>query len=294
MITFNIKSFANQVAVFFVIFGFNIIFFTFFTLLTAGMFFGLENLQTAGALRYVSGLSQAGIFGLTALECAFLFGNKNIVNYLQLNTGVSIRQCFFVILIAVVSLPVLSYIIAWNEGVILPQCMSLIEKWMREWEDSAAKTTEILLSGSGVQVLFVNLAVIAVIPAFCEEFLFRGLLISWLKKQISNIHIVVILSACIFSAIHLQFYGFVPRFLLGLYLGYLFVWTGSIWVSILAHFINNAMSVIASYLFNNQYIDTKYQDIGNVGDNYLFIFLSAIFTAVCIYFLYRKKILENT
>ena len=290
---FSVKSTANQVAIFFVIAGINILFFSLFTALTAGLFFGLENLYTAGALRYISSVTQAGIFGLTAFECAFLFSNKNTVNYLQLNTGVCVWKCLLLVLIAVTSLPALSYIITWNEGITLPQGMSSIEIWLRKQENSAAKITELLLSGNSLSILFLNVTVMAIIPALCEEFLFRGLIIKWLKTHISNIHIVVFLSACIFSAIHLQFYGFVPRFLLGLYLGYLFIWTGSIWVCIIAHFINNAMAVIVSYLFNNQFISTNYQDFGNAGDNYVLLALSVLLTAGCIYLLYRKKELHS-
>jgi len=286
---FDLKSSANQVAVFFVILGFNFIFFSFFASISVVFFFGTENLYSAESLRYISSITQLGVFGLTAFECAYLFNNKHAVNYLQINTGVSVLKCFLIILIAAVSLPALSHIIAWNEGIKLPQFMSAVETWMREKEDTMAGITSQLLSGKSVEILLVNLAVMAVITAVCEEFLFRGLIITWFRRQITNIHVVVFISACIFSAIHLQFYGFVPRFLLGLYLGYLFVWTGSIWACIIAHFINNGMVVTVAYLFNNQFINTEHQDFGNVGDNYLLIVLSVILTTVCIYFLYRKK-----
>jgi membrane protease YdiL (CAAX protease family) len=160
---------------------------------------------------------------------------------------------------------------------------------MRKQEDATAEIVARLLSGSSVTVLCLNLAVMAIIPAVCEEFLFRGLLITWLKRQLSNTHVVVFISAFIFSAIHLQFYGFVPRFLLGLYLGYLFMWTGSIWACIIVHFINNVMAVIVSFLFNNQLINTEYQHFGDVGENYWLIGLSVVFTTICVYFFYRKE-----
>ena len=291
MINFNIKSTANQVTVFLLLLGLNVVFFSFFTELTARLFFGTENLyDTPNALRYINSITQIGIFGLTAFECAFLFSGKKPVHYLQLNTGISGLNCLLLILIAVVSLPALSHIIAWNEGVKLPQCMSSIEAWMREKEDATTEITSLMLLGNSKWVLFVNLVVMAIIPAVCEEFLFRGIFITWLKNRIKNIHIVLIISAFIFSAIHLQFYGFVPRFLLGLYFGYLFIWTGSLWACIVVHFINNAMAVAVSYLFNNQLINTDYQQFGNVGDNYLLIGLSVLLTTVCVYFLHRLKI----
>ena len=285
----NVQSSANQVAVFFVVLGFNIVFFTFFTSLTATLFFGMENLQSAGALRYISSLQQLIIYGLTAFECAYLFYNKNAISYLQLNKGISVWTCFLFILIAVVSLPAMSCVITWNENIHLPQSMSSIETWMRNQEDATAEIVTRLLSGNSVGILCLNLVVMAIMPAVCEEFLFRGLLITWIKKQLSNTHVVIFISAFIFSAIHVQFYGFVPRFLLGLYLGYLFMWTGSIWASIVVHFINNAMAVMVSFLFNNQLISTEYQHFGDVGENYWLIALSVLLTTACICFLYRKK-----
>jgi membrane protease YdiL (CAAX protease family) len=285
----NFKSLASQISVFFLLLGINIIIFTSISGLTAKLFFGTDNLYTAESLRYISSLAQVGFFGLTAFECAFLFSEKKPANYLQLNAGVSVLNCLFLILIAILSLPILSHIIAWNEGIKLPQFMSSIETWMRGKEDATAELTSILLSGKSIKILFINLAVIAVIPAVCEEFLFRGCIITWLKKQFCNKHIAIFLSALLFSAIHLQFYGFVPRFLLGLYLGYLFIWTGSLWACVIAHFINNAMTVVVAYLYNNQLINTEYQQFGNVEDNYLLIGLSVLFTSACIFLLYRKR-----
>jgi len=290
---FNIKSTTNQIAIFLFLLGINVVIFSFFTNLTAVLFFGSENLHTATALRYVSSLTQIGIFGLSAFECAFLFNDKKPANYLQLNTKISGLNCFIIILIAVVSLPALSHIIAWNEEIKLPQYMSSIENWMRGQEDAAAKITSLLLSGNNVSILLINLAVMAIIPAVCEEFLFRGLLITWLKNRVHNIHIVIVISALLFSAIHFQFYGFVPRFLLGLYFGYLLIWTESLWTCIIAHFINNGMAVIVSYLHNNQLIETEYQHFGNVGDNYLLIGLSLLLTTACVYFLYKKRKIMN-
>jgi len=289
----NFKSTANQIAAFLFLLGMNIVIFSFLASHTAALFFGSKDVYDVEMLRYINGLTQIGFWGLTAFECAFLFNNRKAAAYLQLNTGVSAWSYFLLILTAVLSLPALSHIIAWNENIDLPQCLSSMEIWMREQENTAAKIADSMLSGSSTQVLFANLVVVALIPAVCEEFLFRGLFIRWCKNHIANIHIVVIISACLFSAIHLQFYGFVPRFLLGLYLGYLFVWTGSLWTPIIAHFINNGMAVVVSYLYNNQVINSKYQYFGNVGDNYLLLASSVILTTVCIYFLYRKNFVEN-
>ncbi len=289
MFELNFKPLGNQIALFFILLGINIILFSFFTTTTASLLFGSGNLHSAGALRYINSLTQIGIFGLTAFEFAFFVNNKKPLNYLQLNTGTTGLSCFYLIVIAIVSLPALSYIIEWNEGIKLPQFMSSIETWMREKEDATAEISSIMLAGDSVSILLMNLLVMGVIAALCEELFFRGLMIKWFKNQFKNIHLAVFLSAFIFSAFHLQFYGFIPRLLLGLYLGYLFIWTGSLWPSIIAHFINNGMIVVTSYLHNNHLINVEYSDFGNVGSNYILIGISIFLTATCIYLLYREQ-----
>ena len=285
----NLESPANQIALFFLLLGINIIIFSSLAGVTAVLFFGSGNLDSAESFRYISGITQIGIFGLTAFEFAFLINNKKPIHYLKLHSNASAFNYLLLILIAVISLPALSYIIAWNEAIKLPQFMSSIEVWMREKEDFALKVSSLILSGDTIGILFINLLVIGIIPAVCEEFLFRGIIITWFKNQFRNIHIAVFLSAFIFSAIHFQFYGLVPRFLLGLYFGYLFIWTGSLLPCIIAHFINNGTAVIVSYLYNKQLINIEYDNFGDVGDNYLLIGLSVLLTTVCIYFLYRKR-----
>ncbi|MDR0604877.1 MAG: CPBP family intramembrane metalloprotease [Bacteroidales bacterium] len=287
MIAFNLKSFANQIALFLILFGINTVFFSLFTGFTASFIFGIDNLTSAEALRYIESVSQIVVFGLTGFAFAFFVNEKKPLHYLGLNKGISWISCFFLVMIFVISLPALSWIIEWNEGIKLPQFMSSIEQWMREQEDAATKQTSLLLSGNHLSILFVNLLVMAIIPAVCEELLFRGAIITWFKNLLGNVHLSVCLSAVIFSAIHLQFYGFVPRLLLGLYLGYVFVWTGSIWASIIAHFINNGILVIVSWLYNVRLINSQYDDFDVVGDNYLLIALSFILTSVCIYLFYR-------
>ena len=88
----------------------------------------------------------------------------------------------------------------------------------------------------------------ALVPALAEEFFFRGAIQHFLSSVLKNKHIVVIITAFIFSVIHFQFYGFIPRFLLGIYLGYLAIWSGKLFLPILAHFMHNSLSLLFDYL----------------------------------------------
>ena len=277
----------NQLALLLLLFGINLIIFS----SLAGFITILSGMDTSSApvLRYANILSEIGVFGLTAWMFAFFVNNKKPISYLKINKGISLVQCILLILVFTVSTPALSAVIEWNADIQLPEFMSSIENWMREKEDTAAETTAKLLAGKGTGILLINLLTIAIIPAICEELLFRGAILGWLRYSIKNVHLAIFLSAFIFSAFHVQFFGFVPRLLLGLYMGYILVWSGSMWSSIIAHFINNSMAVIAAYLYNNQMIDTNYSDFGNVGNNYILIITSILLTTFCLYLFYKKK-----
>ncbi|MBO0933462.1 CPBP family intramembrane glutamic endopeptidase [Fibrella aquatilis] len=148
------------------------------------------------------------------------------------------------------------YVIEWNQHMHLPDTLAPLERWMRQKEDDVAKLTQFLTTISGVPQLLMALLVVAILPGIGEEVLFRGVLqrkfIAWSG---GNVHVGIWLAAALFSAIHLQFYGFVPRMLLGGLFGYLYVWTGNLWIPILAHFVNNGLAVVVMAL-NKQKMTT--------------------------------------
>ena len=131
-----------------------------------------------------------------------------------------------------------------NQQMELPAFMEGIEHWMRAQEDEAERVTLLLLSEKGIGALFANLFVVALTAGITEELFFRGALQRILGRWSSNPHLVIWITACIFSAFHIQFYGFLPRMLLGAYFGYLLYWSHNIWIPVFAHFTNNALAVI--------------------------------------------------
>jgi membrane protease YdiL (CAAX protease family) len=122
--------------------------------------------------------------------------------------------------------------------------MAPVEQWMREQESAAEALTAQLVAGGDVLLLMSNLFVIALVAAVSEEFFFRGALQRIIGLRVRNRHTAVWLTAFLFSAFHLQFYGFLPRMLLGVFLGYLLVWSGTVWLPVLAHFVNNALVLL--------------------------------------------------
>jgi uncharacterized protein len=142
-----------------------------------------------------------------------------------------------------------SIFIEWNSNVHLPESAKAIEEWAREYESNAEVLTKFLTTfDSGLQ-LIIALIVIAVLPAIGEEIVFRGLIQNEFFRATKNVHLSIWIAAFLFSAIHFQFFGFVPRLLLGALFGYLYYWSGNLWMAILAHFVNNGLSVMAMYFY---------------------------------------------
>jgi membrane protease YdiL (CAAX protease family) len=148
------------------------------------------------------------------------------------------------------ALPAVSGLESWNQLIHLPADMSSVENWMRLKETEAEKITLLFFADKSIGGLIINLLVMAFMAALSEEIFFRGLLQQMLIKNKINVHVAIIITAILFSAFHLQFFGFIPRMFLGIVLGYLYYITQNLWVSIIAHFCNNAFAVVAMYFYN--------------------------------------------
>jgi hypothetical protein len=185
-----------------------------------------------------------------------------------------------------------------NSRLIFPSELASIEKWMKQSEANAAIVTKAFLNVTTIKGMALNMFMIALLPAIGEEFMFRGVFVKLIKDWTKNVHIAVVLSAVLFSAIHMQFYGFVPRLMLGILLGYMFVWTGSIWVAVFAHLTNNATAVIVSYLNNIGYIRTDPDQMFSGRNDIILIAASIIITTLLIGLFYfrcrRKNISKNS
>lgn len=168
-----------------------------------------------------------------------------------------------VIVFYVISLPAMNWLVEMNKAMSLPSWMAGIEQAMRAAEDSAAEVTQEMLNINSVGQLILCVLVIGVMAGLSEEMLFRGAMLRTMQDSRLGNHAVVWITAFLFSALHMQFYGFVPRMLLGVWLGYLFVWTGSLWVPIIAHTLNNSTVVLLSYLSNKGVIPEGFGD--NLG-----------------------------
>lgn len=225
-------------------------------------------------------------FVLPAFLLAHFVGQG--VTYLKFTLIRSPFIWFAVILLMPLALPAVNWLKSLNDLVVLPHFMSGVELWMQQMENQSEVLTDKFLSVSSYSGLALNLLVMAAIPALGEELFFRGILQTVLGEKL-NRHLAVWITAFIFSAIHLQFYGFLPRFLLGAALGYLFLFSGSIWASIVAHFINNALAVLLFFLTFNGYLTFDMDALGTQNTWWLG-FLSL--TLVCLLFYRLNRIKE--
>ena len=150
--------------------------------------------------------------------------------------------------LAVAFIVSISPITQWNMTFEFPESMKVFGDWARAKEDKLAELTKTLTQFGSVGEFLFGLLVIAVIPAIGEEFVFRGLIQNELWRGTRNVHIAIWTSAFLFSAIHLQFFGFVPRMLLGALFGYLYYWSGNLLVPMISHFLNNGLSLTLIYL----------------------------------------------
>lgn len=192
----------------------------------------------------------------------------------------------------IVSVPAMNLLVEWNQNIKLPESMAAIETAMRGMEKAAADTINLLFKEHSVGALIVNVLIIGVLAGFSEELFFRGALQRLLTVGGRNIHLMIWVTAFVFSAFHLQFYGFVPRLLLGAFFGYLLCWTGSLWLPILIHAVNNSIVVITQWNNNGGENGVDINKIGAEGSDAGTILLvagSVLCTLSLLYLMKRRS-----
>jgi uncharacterized protein len=238
-------------------------------------------------LKYVQASQQIALFIVPSLITIYLVRKENEV-FLGMNKFPKAITVFLVIVLSLLIIPITSYTGMLNSNMNLPDRLSGIEAWMRTKENAASDLTELLITSSGYEALVVNIIILAVIPAFGEELLFRGILQQLLCRIIRSGHIGIWMTAIIFSTIHFQFYGFIPRLILGLGFGYLFYWSRNLWIPILAHFVNNVVPVILSYYVGWKELSGKTL---NLKDHSTMIpFVQIIFSILIFYYFWSEFI----
>ena len=175
----------------------------------------------------------------------------------------SLKALAVVVVFYLVSLPAMNWLVDFNGSMVLPSWMSGVEEAMRQAEDMAADATKQILDINTIPQLLSCLFVVGLMAGLSEEMLFRGAMQRTMQDSWLGAHTAIWVTAIVFSAFHMQFFGFLPRMLLGAWLGYLFVWTRSLWVPIIAHTLNNSTVVVMSYLAGKGVVPAGFGD--NLG-----------------------------
>lgn len=174
----------------------------------------------------------------------------------------------------------------WNAGLQLPEALKGLEEMMKEMQESATEMIDKLVNVSTIGGLVLNLFMIAGLAALGEELLFRSIIQTSLIKICKNAHIGIFIASFIFSFIHFEFYGFIPRLVLGMLLGYMYYYSRSIWVPMAMHFANNGTIVFLYYLNN---IGTINIDVESFGETNLVVTLLSIIATAALFWVAIKQ-----
>ena len=199
--------------------------------------------ETINLIRGMQVVQFISLFLVPTFICAKLF-SSNTRKYLGFKAPSHAGYFLVGIGVMLLSIPLINLLGELNKNVQFP---SAIEKWMKSSEEEAAKTIKALLSKQTLKDLFINIICIAGLAAVGEELLFRGIVQRLLTKMFKSPWAGIIIAAILFSALHMQFYGFLPRFVLGILLGLIFWYSGSLWPAIVAHFVYDAFFIIVLY-----------------------------------------------
>jgi len=263
-------------------------FLSMFGLLTGGLlaYALFQKSQGIDALRWSQFMVSLTCFGLPALISAFVFHGSPLT-FLRANKYPSFLFLFLAIFAMILFQPFINLVSSWNQQLQLPAFMSGLYKAMQSMEATANDLTRQFLAQQKARDLFINIFFLALIPAITEELFFRGTLLRLLEEKMS-VNWSIWIVAIIFSTYHMQFFGFVPRVLLGALLGYIVVWSHSLYLGMLAHFINNAGFILFSYLSANHYITFDVETLG-VSCTQWWITVSTFMVAFLLIFFMSKK-----
>lgn len=201
------------------------------------------------------------LFVVPVAVCTWLF-SKNSKEYLGFKKPSHAGYLLAGIGVMLIAIPFTSWLGEINRNIPFPSGMA---NWMKEKEDEASKTIALLLTKNTVKDLLLNLVFIAGLAAVGEELLFRGMVQRLFIKMFKSPLGGIIVAAALFSAMHMQFYGFLPRFALGILLGLIYWYSGSLWTAMLAHFIYDGTLIVLAYFNPAMLADESNMQLSNLA-----------------------------
>lgn len=221
------------------------------------------------------------------------FSSNDWKQWLELTRFPQLKSILGVIVVYLISLPAMESLVEWNANLHFPESLSSLEALFRSWEDSSADTTKIILEAHGWISVFIGVLVIGVFTGFSEELFFRGGIQGIFIRSNMGKATGVWCAALIFSTMHFQFFGFLPRLLMGAFFGYTLLWTRSIWVPVFAHILNNSMVVITAALSDNFGENIIPENDNTAYFSHPIAILSSVVLTSLFFILYRKLIFKS-
>lgn len=242
---------------------------------------------TPGKLRIGTVVQDVVMFIAPAIMVAMLC-TRTPAKFLMVEKRPDGTMLLLVAATIVAAVPAMNWIVEWNKSLTLPESMAGMEEWMRAAEENAAQMTMMLFGNWSTGAYIVALMIAGVLAGVSEEMYFRGTLQRLIATVPVSKHVAVWVTAVIFSAVHMQFYGFVPRLLLGAYFGYLAVWTECLWVPVVAHILNNSLAATSIWMAHRN--GTAAMDsIGTEPQHWWLTLTSVVITAWLIMMTYKRK-----
>jgi membrane protease YdiL (CAAX protease family) len=248
----------------------------------------LNNPNVILALKITQLFSAIGTFFIPPIIGAYLFSD-NVKEYLGATKSIDVQQIVLALLLILMIQPFVNWMSLINAGINLPDWLKAL---LSSPGNSAQKIGEALMKGDSIMSLLFSCVVISIIPAISEELIFRGVIQKLFIDLAKNKHFGIILTATLFSAMHMDVAGFIPRFALGAMLGYLYVWSGSIYLPIVAHFANNLLAFLMEIGKNNNALSFNPDRLG-VAIGQEIVLGASVFLTWALLFLIRKISLQN-
>lgn len=245
------------------------------------------------ATRLLTFFQSLFLFIVPALVTAVL-STRLPASFLAIDNRPRLVPTLLVTATLIAAIPAMNMIIEWNADMHLPDSMKAIEDIMRQMEDAAAQATTTIMGSDTIGSLIVTLLIVGVMAGLSEELFFRGALQRTFSSTRMNRHVAVWLTAIIFSAIHFQFFGFVPRLLLGAFFGYILIWGNNLWYCVIAHAANNILATLSMWHARNSNSETAI-DLNTIGQStdptlpqWPLVIASLILTAIGLTLIYKQ------
>ena len=241
---------------------------------------GTADQELISAVKFLQIIGALGTFIVSSLLLSYFY-TGSWLGYFLSDRKIAAGALGLIILVMITALPFVNLLTELNMRFELP--FDRVEQYLRRLEDDTQTLMMTLIKAEITWALLVNLLMFAIIPAVGEELVFRGLIQRHLTGMFRNGHVAIIVASVIFSLAHLQFYSFLPRFFLGLILGYTFYYGKSIWYPVIAHLANNTMGVLFYFFYHQEKAGPQIEEIGTSDMMPVTAMLSLVLVGVLMY-----------